>query len=100
MEAHHQSSSVLEGLYHADDVALISSRIADLQGKTYRLVTTASVVVLKVAHNERFKVSITLAVVPALLSNLFCLRPITVSSTYTLIGQCYHSLRVTVIIMV
>ena len=41
-------TSVLEDLDDADDVALISSRFADLQEKTDRLVTTAGAVVLKI----------------------------------------------------
>ena len=41
-------TSVLEDLDYADDVALISSRFADLQEKTDRLVATASVVGLKI----------------------------------------------------
>ena len=41
-------TSVLEDQDYADDVALISSRFADLQEKTDRLVATASVVGLKI----------------------------------------------------
>ena len=41
-------TSVLEDLDYADDVALISSRFADLQEKTDRLVATAGVVGLKI----------------------------------------------------
>ena len=41
-------TSVLEDLDYADDPALISSRFADLQEKTDRLVTTAGVVGLKI----------------------------------------------------
>ena len=41
-------TSALEDLDYADDVALISSRFADLQEKTDRLVTTAGVVGLKI----------------------------------------------------
>ena len=40
-------TSVLEDLDYADDVALISSRFADLQEKTDRLVAIASIVGLK-----------------------------------------------------
>ena len=40
-------TSVLEDLDYADDVALISSRFADLQEKTDRLVATAGIVGLK-----------------------------------------------------
>ena len=41
-------TSVLEYLDYADDIALISSRFADLQEKTDRLVVTAGIVVLKI----------------------------------------------------
>ena len=41
-------TSVLEDLDYADDVALISSRFADLQEKTDRLIATASVVGLRI----------------------------------------------------
>ena len=41
-------TSVLEDLDYADDVALISSRFADLQEKTDRLVATAGIVGLKI----------------------------------------------------
>jgi len=40
--------SVLEDLDYADDVALISSRFADLQEKTDRLAATGSIVGLKI----------------------------------------------------
>jgi len=36
-------TSVLEDLYYANDVALISSRLADLQEKTDRLVAIAGI---------------------------------------------------------
>ena len=41
-------TSVLEDLDYADDVALISSRFADLQEKTDRLVAIAGIVGLKI----------------------------------------------------
>ena len=41
-------TSVLQDLDYADDVALISSRFADLQVKTDRLVATAGVVGIKI----------------------------------------------------
>ena len=44
-------TSILEDLDYADDVALISSRFANLQEKTDRLVTIASIVGLKI--NQR-----------------------------------------------
>ena len=41
-------TSVLEDLDYADDVALISSRFADLQEKTNRLAATAGIIGLKI----------------------------------------------------
>ena len=41
-------TTVLQDLDYADDVALISSRFADLQEKTDRLVATAGIVGLKI----------------------------------------------------
>ena len=46
-------TSVLEDLDYADHVALISSRFADLQEKTDRLVATAGVVGLKINPRKR-----------------------------------------------
>ena len=46
-------TSVLEDLDYADDVALISSRFADLQEKTDRLVATAGIVGLQINPRKK-----------------------------------------------